>query len=64
MTPCRDPVHDGAADPTLIWNRAERAWWLVYTGRRATAPDRNDVSWVHGTDLGVASPPWTCPRRG
>lgn len=51
----RDPMHDGATDPTVIWNRAERAWWLVYTSRRATAPDRRDVSWVHGTDLGVAS---------
>ncbi|MET9247460.1 hypothetical protein [Nonomuraea sp. NPDC003709] len=51
----RDPMHDGATDPTLIWNRAERAWWLVYTSRRASAPDRGDVSWVHGTDLGVAS---------
>ncbi|MEW1845548.1 hypothetical protein AB0392_47020 [Nonomuraea angiospora] len=53
----RDPMHDGATDPTLIWNRAERAWWLVYTGRRAGAPDLGDVSWVHGTDLGVASSP-------
>ncbi|TMR94514.1 glycosyl hydrolase [Nonomuraea basaltis] len=51
----RDPMHDGATDPTVIWNRAERAWWLVYTSRRATAPDRQDVSWIHGTDLGVAS---------
>ncbi|MEU6788443.1 hypothetical protein ABZ912_55435 [Nonomuraea angiospora] len=51
----RDPMHDGATDPTLIWNRAERAWWLVYTSRRASAPDLGDVSWVHGTDLGVAS---------
>ncbi|MEV0389052.1 hypothetical protein [Nonomuraea sp. NPDC050643] len=53
--PYRDPMYDGATDPTLIWNRAERAWWLVYTARRATAPAREDVSWVHGTDLGVAS---------
>lgn len=50
----RDPIYDGAADPTVIWNRYERSWWIVYTNRRATAPEVG-VSWVHGTDLGVAS---------
>lgn len=51
----RDPIHDGAADPTVIWNRDQREWWMVYTNRRADAPAIDDVSWVHGTDLGVAS---------
>jgi hypothetical protein len=51
----RDPVFDGAADPTVIWNRAEKAWWIVYTNRRASAPAIDGVGWVHGTDLGVAS---------
>ena len=32
-----DPVHDGAADPTLIWNRDEKCWWMLYTNRRADA---------------------------
>jgi hypothetical protein len=50
----RDPIYDGAADPTLIWNRQERAWWLLYTGRRANVPCRG-VAWVHGTDIGIAS---------
>ena len=50
----RDPIHDGAADPVVIWNRAEREWWLIYTNRRTDAPGIG-VSWVHGTDLGVAS---------
>jgi hypothetical protein len=50
----RDPIHDGAADPTIIWNRHERAWWLVYTNRRANVPCRG-FAWVHGTDLGIAS---------
>ncbi|MEV8539610.1 glycosyl hydrolase [Streptomyces sp. NPDC051572] len=50
----RDPIHDGAADPTVIWNRAERQWWMVYTNRRADAPGPRQ-SWFHGTDLGVAS---------
>ncbi|MBP1767820.1 MAG: family 43 glycosylhydrolase, partial [Candidatus Aminicenantes bacterium] len=27
----RDPVFDGAADPSLIWNDKERSWWVFYT---------------------------------
>jgi hypothetical protein len=50
----RDPIHDGAADPVVIWNRTAREWWVVYTNRRANAPG-DDLAWVHGTDLGVAS---------
>ncbi|TDQ40894.1 family 43 glycosylhydrolase [Aureibacillus halotolerans] len=50
----RDPVHDGAADPTIIFNEQEKQWWMVYTNRRADAPGAG-VSWVHGTDLGAAS---------
>ena len=52
----RDPVFDGAADPSLVWNDAERAWWMFYTNRRANAPDAQDgVRWCHGTDIGIAS---------
>jgi hypothetical protein len=52
----RDPVFDGAADPSLIWNDQERSWWIFYTNRRANAPDAQDgVRWCHGTDLGIAS---------
>lgn len=50
----RDPIYDGAADPTVIWNREEKNWWILYTNRRATAPSVG-VSWVHGTDIGIAS---------
>ncbi len=50
----RDPIHDGAADPTLIWNRHEQAWWLLYTSRRANVRCRG-VAWAHGTDIGIAS---------
>lgn len=50
----RDPIHDGAADPTVIWNRQTREWWMVYTNRRADS-NLPGVSWVHGTELGVAS---------
>ncbi len=50
----RDPIFDGPTDPTVIYNRAEKSWWIIYTARRANVPCHN-VSWVHGTDLGVAS---------
>jgi len=51
----RDPLHDGAADPTLVPNRAEGTWWMVYTNRRADAPPIPGAGWAHGTSLGVAS---------
>ena len=51
----RDPIHDGAADPTVIWNRAAGEWWMFYTNRRVWAPPIDDVSWVFGTDIGIAS---------
>jgi len=52
----RDPVFDGAADPSLVWNDKERAWWVFYTNRRASASDAQDgVRWCHGTDIGIAS---------
>lgn len=50
----RDPVYDGAADPVVIWNRDEQAWWLLYTNRRANVPCEG-FAWVHGTDIGIAS---------
>ena len=50
----RDPIYDGAADPTLIWNRQEKSWWLLYTRRRANV-ECLGVGWCHGTDIGIAS---------
>ena len=50
----RDPVYDGAADPVLCWNRAEKKWFMFYTNRRANAPNTKGVSWVHGTKIGIA----------
>lgn len=49
----RDPVYDGVADPVLVWNPRERAWWMLYTQRRAKL-DLPGVEWVHGTEIGVA----------
>lgn len=52
----RDPVHDGAADPSLIWNRAQKKWMMFYTNRQAdlSGADPEDVAWVHGTQIGIA----------
>lgn len=51
----RDPVYDGAADPTIIWNRAEKKWFMFYTNRRANLTNGvTGVEWVHGTRIGIA----------
>lgn len=50
----RDPVHDGAADPVVVWNRRERKWFMLYTNRRANDATAAGVTWVHGTRIGVA----------
>jgi len=50
----RDPIYDGAADPTLVWNNVEKNWWILYTARRANQ-DSYDVSFCYGTPIGVAS---------
>jgi hypothetical protein len=50
----RDPIYDGAADPTIIWNREAKEWWIIYTNRRANVECHKNA-WVHGTDLGIAS---------
>jgi hypothetical protein len=49
----RDPLYDGAADPVLVWNRAEMKWMMFYTDRRANVPNLPGVSWVHGTPIGI-----------
>ncbi len=53
----RDPVADGAADPVLVYNRARRRWWMMYTNRRAKVPGLSGVTWVHGTHIGIAESP-------
>jgi hypothetical protein len=51
----RDPMYDGAADPTVIWNANEKKWFMFYTNRRANLTNGADgVSWVHGTKIGIA----------
>ncbi|TWT35554.1 Glycosyl hydrolases family 43 [Posidoniimonas corsicana] len=50
----RDPVFDGAADPSLVFNPETGKWWMFYTNRRATAEGLRGVEWVHGTKIGIA----------
>jgi len=50
----RDPIHDGAADPVVIWNPHVQRWWMFYTNRRANVPHLSGVAWVHGTPIGIA----------
>ena len=49
-----DPVYHGAADPVIIYNKAKKKWWMLYTNRRANVPGLSGVAWVHGTRLGIA----------
>lgn len=48
-----DPVQHGAADPVIIYNKAKKKWWMLYTNRRASIDD-STVRWVHGTRIGIA----------
>ena len=49
-----DPVYNGSTDPVLIWNQAERKWYMFYTSRRANVPGLSGTSWVHGSPIGIA----------
>ena len=53
----RDPVYDGAADPSIIYDRAGGKWLMFYTNRRANVSGMDGVTWVHGTAIGVAESP-------
>lgn len=50
----RDPIFDGASDPTVIRNRAENCWYMFYTQRRSTSVQVGFSS-IHGSAIGVAS---------
>lgn len=50
----RDPIFDGATDPTIIYNNEEKCYWMLYTQRRSSAVNIG-VSHIHGTLIGVAS---------
>jgi len=50
----RDPVFDGAADPTMIWDDINHQWLIFYTQRRATL-NLEGVAYCYGTGIGIAS---------
>lgn len=50
----RDPKHDGAADPVVLWNPQVKRWWMFYTNRRANITNEPGVAWVHVTRIGIA----------
>jgi hypothetical protein len=52
----RDPIMDGASDPTIIWSPRDKKWFMFYTSRRANVTGLGDgVAWVHGTPIGIAT---------
>ena len=48
-----DPVHDGAADPTVIHRAGTDEWWMFYTNRRADLGGEG-FGWIHGSAIGTA----------
>jgi hypothetical protein len=59
-----DPVLDGAADPTVIYNEGRKEWWMFYTNRRAHFGG-DGHEWIHGSPIGIATSPdgWTWTYR-
>ena len=50
----RDPPFDAPTDPVLCFNAETKKWFMYYTARRATATNAPGVSWVHGSNIGMA----------
>ena len=50
----RDPPFDAPTDPVLCFNAEQNKWFMYYTARRATAEDTPGVTWVHGSNIGMA----------
>ena len=52
----RDPIFDGAADPTVIWDNRRKEWRIFYTQRRAKGSEAlPGVSWCYGTAIATAT---------
>ena len=49
----RDPIFDGATDPTVIRNDETGEHWMFYTQRRPSSAGPG-VEWVHGSRIGIA----------
>jgi len=50
----RDPPFDAPTDPVLCFNAEQDKWFMYYTARRATAENTPGVTWVHGSNIGMA----------
>src|SRR3954468_10795466 len=50
----RDPPFDAPTDPVFCYNAEEKKWLMYYTARRAAAGDAPGVTWIHGTNIGMA----------
>lgn len=50
----RDPPFDAPTDPVLCFNAEQNKWFMYYTARRATATNAPGVTWVHGSNIGMA----------
>lgn len=49
----KDPIHNGASDPVVIFNEETKTHYMLYTARRADVEEEG-VMWVHGSDIGIA----------
>ena len=50
----RDPPFDAPTDPVLCFNAESHKWFMYYTARRGTAANAPGVTWVHGSNIGMA----------
>lgn len=53
----RDPIYDGAADPVLVYNHAQKEWTMLYTQRRATKRTS-----IHAAELEFENGTLLCDR--
>lgn len=49
----RCPIYDGAADPTVIYNKEKKEWCMFYTQRKANVQGPN-VAYCYGVTIGLA----------
>jgi len=50
----RDPPFDAPTDPVLCFNAEQNKWFMYYTARRAAATNAPGVTWIHGSNIGIA----------
>jgi sucrose-6-phosphate hydrolase SacC (GH32 family) len=51
----RDPLYDGIADPSIIWDHSDNKWIMYYTQRRASMINLKGVEYCYGSAIGMAS---------